>query len=143
MKNFNDILDEMEADNKFGQKNLEMEIQRCMDLTIKYMRYHRQYKESLVAMWAAYNQAELAKQEYYSGRGTGEEYKDRSFNVTVKNNIEMKRWIEGDPELVAMNRVIQLTEDSLDKIQTMLDSLKYRPNHIQTILEIRKWDAGV
>ncbi len=143
MKPFTEILDEMESDNKFGQNNLEMEIQRCLDLTIKYMRYHRQYKESLVAMWGAYNQSELSKQEYYAGRSLSEEYMKKPFNVEVKNNIEMKRWIEGDPELVAMTKVIKLTEDSLEKIQGMLDSLKYRPNHIQTILEIRKWDAGV
>jgi hypothetical protein len=136
------LLDEIEKDNKIDQMNLEGEINRCLSLTTKYLRFHREYKQSLVRMWAVRNKKELERQEFYAGRAANKTYRDEPFNIEVKNSTEMRRWIEGDPALVAMDEAIKLAEDSMAVIEGMLDSLKYRPNHIQTILEIRRFESG-
>lgn len=139
---FDDLIEEIEKDNKIDQLNLEGELNRCLSLTTKYLRYHRQYKELLINMWGFRDKTLLEKQEYYSGRAHSSVYKQQPFNIEVKNSTEMKRWIEGDPVLVEMDAKIKLTEDCLEKVQIMIDSLKYRPNHIQTILDIRKFESG-
>ena len=142
MKSAYQLMNEIEEDSQIKQNHLKNEIVRCTHLIAKYLKIHRDYKEAVVAMWAKKNQTILQKQEYYAGRASSEIYRENPFNLEIKNAVEMKRWIEGDPDLVAMESIIQLTEDCMNKVEMMLDQLKYRPNHIQTILQIRMFEAG-
>lgn len=139
---FEELMAEIEKDTDISLTNLEGEIHRATKLMAKYMRYHRQYKQVLVQAWARERELELQKQEYYSGRGTDYEYRQKAFNITVKNATDLKRWIEGDPELSQLRSNIQLTQDMADKCELMIEQLKYRPNHIATMLEIRKFESG-
>lgn len=139
---FDELIEEIEKDTDISLTNLEGEIHRATKLMAKYMRYHRQYKDILVRAWARERELELQKQEYYSGRGADREYKERPFNITVKNATDLKRWIEGDPDLVQLRSNIKLTEDCMEKVEAMIEQLKYRPNHIATMLEIRKFESG-
>jgi hypothetical protein len=142
MYNFEELISEITADSKIDQTNLESEIVKCTSLIAKYLRIHRKYKEGLIQMWAKRDATTLEKQEYYAGRALDYVYKNKPFNLEVKNAVEMKRWMEGDLDLLNMNKVILSVEDQMEKVEMMLEQLKYRPNHIQTILQIRMFESG-
>jgi hypothetical protein len=137
-----ELLAEIEKDSKINQSNLESEIVRCTSLMAKYLRYHRQYKDAIVRMWKRKNECERQKQEYYAGRATSDVYRATPFNLVVKNATEMQRWILSDEEYSNMVVTVELIEDSMSKCELMIEQLKFRPNHIATILDIRKFESG-
>lgn len=143
MRTVEELLEEIEVDNKMSPTNLEGEILRVPQLVTKYMRWHRQYKEVLIKAWSRQKALEIEKQQYYSGSATDAVYRKKPFNLTIKNAVELKRWIESDEDVRVLEMNIKATEDCMEMVEQMLEALKYRPNHIATILEIRKFEAGV
>ena len=137
-----EILQHIEKDSGINPTNLEAEVIRTMSLQVKYLRYHRNYKEYLIKAWRRIEQIEVELHDYYSGEASADVYRQRPFNGIIKNQAELTRRINGDDRIQAAKSITQLAEDTIEKISAMLDSLKYRNNHIATMLEIRKFESG-
>lgn len=139
---FDDLINHIEQDNHINQHNLESELVRIPQLSVKYLRYHRQYKEVLIQAWGRQEKLKLEKHVYYSGKAESDVYRANPFNMVIKNQTELSTWINGDDAMVTLQANISLTEDCMEKVEAMLDSLKFRSNHIQTILQIRIFESG-
>lgn len=142
MLTIEELMNHIEKDNKILQTNLEAEIVRIPQLQTKYLRYHREYKETLIQAWKILSSLEAEKHLYYSGKASSDVYRKKPFNLVIKNQAELNRWISSDEDVGKLTQNIKLTEDCLEKVNYMLESLKYRSNHIATILEIRKYESG-
>lgn len=139
---FDELITHIEQDNMINSMNLERELIRVPQLQTKYLRYHREYKEILIKAWRRKDKLQLEKHMYYSGKAESDVYRAKPFNMVIKNQTELNTWINGDDDMISLQGNIDLTEDCMENVEAILDSLKFRSNHIQTILQVRQFEAG-
>lgn len=143
MKNLNELLNELEKDSKIDRTNLESEIINCTTLYAKWLRYHKEFKSACIRGETLLAEEILKKQVFYSGQAEPHEYRGHPYgNIQVKNQSEMERYINGDPDLTKRREQVDTAIQGKELCQTFLDSLKYRPNHLKTVLEVRRFELG-
>lgn len=142
MINAEELLDMIEEDNVIDRTNLEGAILQCPRLQSKYLRLHYQYKKSLIAAETYLNQLVIEKQEYYMGKAEASVYRDKPFNINVKSQAELGRYLDSDSDICEYRQKMENVELCLEYVREMLDQTKYRPNHLNTVLEVRRFESG-
>lgn len=136
------LIGQIELDKDIKRTDLEHELARTLRLQVKYLRYHREYKEALIKAWRIREKLEIDLHQYYSGSAPSDVYREKPFNLTIKNQTELARWISSDPDMQHYQSNIELTEDCIETVSSMLEELKYRNNHIKTMHDIRVFESG-
>ena len=142
MLTYSELISEIEADNRIDKTDLAGEILKCPRLMTKYLKYHYDYKVALIKAESNFNQMILQKQKYYNGQGTTEEYRKRPFNEVVKNQAQMGQYIDADEELCEYREKIDTTTLLKEMCSDMIEQLKYRPTHLNTVQTVRAFESG-
>ncbi len=138
----NQLLSELESDSKINPLAISDEIVRSSELLNKWLKYHFWYKKTLSKAESRMNELVIKRTRYYNGEGTSEEYRERPFNEIIKNQTIMGQYIEADPEVCKYREQIEYTEGLKEICFEMINTLKFRSNHLNTIFEIRKFESG-
>ena len=142
MLSFDELVAEIERDCKVDRTDLEGEILKAPVLLGKYLRYHREYKKALIRGESLMNQKIRDAAMYYDGKAEPSVYRDKPFNLTLTNQPMRDKFLDGDEECCNYKEVLDNTEELRSMCEEMIGMLKYRPNHIQTVLEIRRFESG-
>lgn len=143
MLTFEQLQAEMEKDSKLDRTNLQEEIFKCISLFSKWLKYHYDYKSAAISGESMLADMVVQKQLFYSGALEASAYKGHPMGyISAKNATEMGRLIDGDKELCALREQADRNEAMRDIASNMVESLKYRPNYIKTILDIRTFESG-
>ena len=134
---------ELEADSKIDRTNLEAEILRCPVIFSKWLSMHYKFKVAGIRGESLLSDMVVKKQLFYSGAASPEEYRGHPMgHISAKNATEMGRLIDGDKELCALREQADNCAAMKEICEHMIESLKYRPNHLKTVLDVRVWEGG-
>ena len=134
---------ELEVDGQIDFTNLEDELARCPLLFSKWLKYHFEYKTAEIRGESLLAEMVVKKQLFYSGAASAEEYRGHPMShISAKNSTEMGRLIDGDIELCELREKADVNKAFKEVCEHMIESIKYRPNHLKTILDVRKFQSG-
>ncbi len=136
------LMKELEADSKINSLALSDEIVRSSELLFKWLKYHQFYKRTLSKAESRLNDMILRKTRYYDGHGTPQEYREKPFNEVIRNQTVLGQYVEADPEICTYRENIEAFEGLKEICSEMVNTLKFRNNHLNTIFEIRKFESG-
>jgi hypothetical protein len=143
MLSLDELLEEMEADSKIDRTNLEAEILRCPVLFSNWLKYHYDYKAAGIRGESLLADMVVKKQLFYSGAAESSEYRGHPMgHISAKNATEMGRLIDGDKDLCALREQADICNARKEICEHMIESLKFRPNHLKTVLDVRRFESG-
>ena len=143
MISLQELHDMIELDSKMDRTNLEGEILRCAKLFAKYIKEHFFYKKYVIENESKLNELIVVRMNYYNGNADAQAYRDEPFDMIVKNQKQMETYLEADAKICEQRERVDTAKAARDMIGEMVESVKYRPNHLSTIIEIRKFEQGV
>lgn len=140
------VLDEWSTDCEIPH-NIEEASQSTPRLHAKYLQYYSVSK--LQMKRAESKQKNLLKDKwlYYSGKmdtGTIVEkgWKPDPFDGLKVMKGDMDYWYDTDPDIQASVEKIEYHKTLTDTLKEIVDTLKWRHQHIRNILEWRRFEAG-
>ena len=139
-----DLLDKFEEDSQIHEARLELAILEATRLYAKWMRYHAQFVKMQNEAENELAEMVLGAQLFFTGEASPEEYRayPELRNIRSRNSQDMARLIDAYPPAMEAKLKLDDFENKVDICRRMLDQLKYRPNHLKTILDKRKFEAG-
>jgi len=142
MLNFDELMAQVEVDSDINRMNLETEINRTMNLMSKYLRLNYQYKSAMIKGETKLAQLALERRDFYNGEADAAAYKAEPWNGIVKNMDHLNKLLDADVKICEYRAKVDNAKLLMDICEEMIISLRYRNNHINSILEIRKFEAG-
>lgn len=142
MLSYDELTAEIAIDSKIDRTDLEFAIINAPVLLAKYLRYHREYKKALIRGESILNQKIRDAAMYYDGKADPTVYREKPFNLVLTNQPMRDKFLDGDNDCCNYRESLDNTELLRSMCEEMIGMLKYRPTHIQTILEIRKFESG-
>jgi len=139
MISINDLLNEIKSDYTISN-DIEMEIHRSIKLLAKYIKYSYDYKCYLEKQKSELYKLTRIRMQFYQGEA--ESYRNEPFDYMCSNAKQLSTYLESDEKLCSQKERIAAIEAAIDSITTTVDSLKFRNNHLKTILELRLFEAG-
>ena len=134
---------ELEEDSKIDRTNLEAEILRCPVLFAKWLKYHYDFKSAGIRGESLLADMVVKKQLFYSGAAEASEYRNHPMgHISAKNATEMGRLIDGDKDLCDLREQADINAARKEICEHMIESIKFRPNHLKTVLDVRTFEAG-
>ena len=144
--NLEDILKDWEDDCLIGHR-LDKASHDTPQLHGKYLNYLTQAK--LILKRAEASQATLLKKKFlwYNGKLPKEDIDNLGWSHDPFDGLKMMKtdlsyYYESDKELQASEAKIVYYKTMIETLKEMVDMLKWRPNTIKNIIEIRKFEAG-
>ena len=144
--NLEDILKDWEDDCQIGHR-LDKASHDTPQLHGKYLNYLTQAK--LILKRAEASQARLLKNKFlwYNGKLPQEDIDNLGWSHDPFDGLKMMKtdlsyYYESDKELQASEAKIVYYKTMIETLKEMVDMLKWRPNTIKNIIEIRKFEAG-
>lgn len=143
MRSKEEVLAEIEKDSKIDSIELEHEMLNTPILMNKYMKWHFEYKVALAKGETAMNELKAKLYIHYVGAGESNDYRERPFNLEIKNSKDLEMFCKSDDRYCNLKEMIVEYEAVKDLLGTMIENLKYRNNTLASIIELRKFEAGV
>ena len=136
---------EFAKDCQIDRLDLESEAVRCPNLQAKWVRLWAEERQRHVYYLNQMKKLRLDKDIFYDhGPQKGDKDRDgewvRPPGKILKNKIPLH--LEADPEIVELTTKIELSKIKVDALQTYVSSMSFRKNNIDTILAIRRFEAG-
>ena len=88
-------------DFPWDESHLEGENAKSTKLWIKYIKLWSEENLKIEVMENKLKALIQKKQNYYSGNGTPEEYKEKPFNVKVRSDKGIQKYVDGDDDIVS------------------------------------------
>ncbi len=143
MVSIDDLLVELDNDSKIDYTNLEAEILKVPKLQSKWLKYHWDYKKASIRGESILANKIVDAQIFYSGQATSDEYKNHyRAHIKAKNSTEMSNLIDADSKLCDYREKLDTAREGMEICKSFLESLKYRPNSLKTILDLRIFESG-
>lgn len=112
------------------------------NLFIKYSRLWTEEKlklEQLLNMKAGLINE---KREYYSGNAPAEVYKEKPFDIRLKTDSGIMKYVEADPEVIKYNDRIVIQGAKVDLLTECMKELKNRNYQLKVALDDLKFKNG-
>jgi hypothetical protein len=108
----------------------------------KYLRWNYEYKKAVVKGETRLAQLALERRDYYNGEADASVYRAEPWQGMVKNNDHLGKLLDADVKICEYRERVDNAKLLMQICEEMITSLRYRNNHINTILEIRKFESG-
>ena len=136
-----DLFDELEADAKVDETNLDGEVLKTAYLQSKWMkRYiklnsdYRQAKRKTAKIY-------LERQQYYLGTAGDEVYAAEPLNRKVLKS-EVGDWLDADEKVQAAKEEEEILKDVTLAIEKFITTLNNRGMNINSAINYLKWKNG-
>ena len=141
------MLDMDTSDLEIDNADLESELLRVPTLFNKYFRLFSDVKITLIK--ANKQAAIIRKQKYlqYTGKLSKAELDQMGWEYDPTNGLKLTKaelgdFLDGDEYLSEVNMKVKMLGARLEQLHMILDTIKYRPNHLKTLLDLRKFETG-
>lgn len=134
---------EIDTDCKINRADVAGEILRATSLLAKYLKYHHQYKAAMIRGESILNEKVWEAALYYDGKAEAKVYKERGvYQYTLTNQDQRNKAIDADPICCEYREKVDTAEECRSMCATMIEHLKYRPKHLETVFEVRRFESG-
>lgn len=143
------IIDEIEqqwsVDCKLDLTDLEQATADTVQLHFKYSKYHNALKLRLSALQHEKNRMTLIRTDYWSGNIDKDTLKDNQWTpnarVILKSDIPLH--LSADNILIEINRKIDLVQQAIVFVESILRMIHSRNFHIKNVLDNRKINNAI
>lgn len=137
-----ELLAEFEKDMELDRSDIQMEVYRTTTLQAKWMRYYYQYKAAMIRAESIMAEKLREAMMYYDGAADASVYRARPFNLELKNQKQKDLFIDSDPDCCAYRERADTAALNLKVCEEMLESLRYRPKHLELVHSVRQFESG-
>lgn len=137
-----DLQKEVQEDLRINPSALEHELIKTPSLMNKYLRYHYDSKVLIERANSKLSELFLNRMKYYQGLGESYEYKEKPFNYEIKNQKSLEIYLSADEDLTSRKEKLSEFEAVRDYLYEIIQTIKYRNNSIQSMIELRKFESG-
>lgn len=140
-----DIQNLWESDCKIDRTELGEESLRIPQLHSKYFKIYSTERLTLKGLESQYKMLYKQKYEYYMGQLSEEELKENEWEPNqlkiLKSDVPM--YIEADKDTVLIKQKIQIQEEKLEFLESIIKSLTNRGFQIKAAIDWVKFTQGV
>lgn len=139
-----EILNEWAIDAKIDRSELVNESLKIPVIHNKYYRIYISEKKIFKKLEAEYKTLLKIKHEYYSGKLSPEELKEKNwepFKFILKNNIDL--YIDADKDIIETSIKLALSKERVDMLLAIMQSITNRTYQIKNAIDMLKLESGV
>lgn len=148
MKTIEEIIAEWESDCQVDSLALDDSTLKFAKIHAKYLTYLTEFKLKLRLSESKLSEMRHAKWMYYTGRMTRQEMDDRKWpydpfsggSKPLRSDLET--YVDSDAELRTLIDKKTYFQTGVDALTEILDTLRWRHQHIRNVLDFRKFIAG-
>lgn len=148
MINIEDIIKEWEVDCQVDSLALDDSTLKFAKIHAKYLSYITEFKLKLRVAESKLSETRHAKWMYFTGKMTREEMDERKWAYdpfcggAKPLRSDLETYIDSDSELRVLIDKKTYFQTSVDALTEILDTLRWRHQHIRNVLDFRKFVAG-
>ena len=132
----------LKKDFVWDEHNIARESSKTSELFVKYIQLWDDEKTILKKLKSNIAKLIIQKRNYYSGNGTPEEYKEKPFNIKIRSDAGVQKYIDADEDVLGAKDQIEIQEQKVEILLACLDEIKRRGYALKTALEEHKFKAG-
>lgn len=140
--NITELKAELEKDLKIDIENLEIESVNLPGLHGKWLGFAMDQQGLLIGLRGKMKRMDLQKRNYYLGKGSRQEYKDKPFNQTVLKS-EVQSFINADPDIRKLQEKIEAKEVLIQYLESAARAVANKQWQIKNAIEFIKFKHGV
>ena len=138
-----------ENDSKMDPSHLDSNSLEGARLHAKYLKMYNTSRLLLKKKEIALKEMQLTKWRYYSGKMTKEEMDTLNLDYDpfhgaakpMKN--ELHQYIEADKDIAKLKLKIEYIKVTIDALEEIISTLRWRHQTIRNIIDFRKFQAGI
>jgi hypothetical protein len=138
-----EIHDMWEKDSKIDATQLDVEALNISTIASKYMKLFTRERAQYHMLQAEYKKLKFEKWIFYT-QGPTEYSKEQGWHypggIILKN--ETGNYLDSDPDLTKLGLKIAYTNEKLDLLKSIIDSLNKRSFQIKNAIDFLKWTNG-
>lgn len=136
-----EIEEMVRADSELDQSRLDFEVLRIPQLHAKYYRIFMEEVRVLKEIQFETSVVRKKKTDYYLGRATDAEYKEKPLDVKVlKTDLDL--YLAADEDLQKLERNAAMQKLKTEMLEKFISTLKERSFSIKTALDFMKFKNG-
>jgi Recombination, repair and ssDNA binding protein UvsY len=143
-----DIIKEWESDCQLDSLALDDSTLKFAKIHAKYLAHLTEFKLKLRTSESKLSELRHAKWLYYTGKMTQEEMDERKWpydpfkGASKPLRSDLETYVDADPDLrVALDKKAYF-QTGVDVLTEILDTLRWRHQHVRNVLDFRKFTAG-
>jgi hypothetical protein len=137
-----EIYSDIKKDFIIDETNMANEALRTSQLFIKYVQIFTNEKLRLEQLDNRKKLLLAEKREYYYGNAAPEVYKEKPFDVKVKTEVVLQKYLDNDSDIVKYNENIIIQQEKVNVLKMCLDEIKNRNYQIKNYIEYTKFISG-
>lgn len=142
MAKLEEIYEMIGTDFQINDTEIVEETVRSSDLFIKYIQLWSNEKLRLQKLENNKKTLIIKKREYYSGAAPAEEYKKKPFDLKIKTDGALQKYIDSDDEIIAFEEGIIVQRQKVEVLDACVKEIKNRGYQLKNIIEQRKFESG-
>lgn len=130
-----------EIDSKIDIASLEFESLKIPTLHYRYYKIYISEKSRLMKFKSEYSSLRLEKIEFFT-QGPTEETDRKGWKLPPRGKIiksDLEPYLQADQDLIKLSLQINVQEEKLDLLKSILDTIKQRSFHIREAIEFLKF----
>jgi len=139
-----ELFNEWRKDAKIDYSELAKESLRIPELHSKYYQMFCAERMLLKKKQVEYKKLYRQKMEYYEGRLNEDELSELGWEqfdlVVIKKDVPI--YIEGDDDVITSLINIQLQQEKVDFLKSIIDNLNSRGYQIKNAIDFLRWSQG-
>lgn len=124
------------------QTDLAHESLRSNDLFVKYIQLYSTENLRLSKMENDKKKLVAEKREYYSGNASPDVYKVKPFDVKVRTDGGIQKYIDADLDIVTYDEAIIIQRQKVEVLTAVLDQINKRGFSIRQAIDYIKFMGG-
>lgn len=137
-----EIHDQIDADLVIDKTELGDEALKNPKLFTKYLRIWSDEKMKMEIALIRIEALIQQKRDYYAGNGTPEEYKEKPFDLKIKTEAGLNKYINGDADVIKEKEKIIIQEQKVKVLEKTLAQIKDRGFSIKHAIDHHKFLEG-
>lgn len=147
-KSIEDIIGEWEVDCQIDSLALDDSTIKYANIHAKYLTYLTDYKLKLRLSESKISEGRHAKWMYFTGKMSKEEMDERKWpydpfkGASKPLRSDLETYIDSDSELRILIDKKTYFQTGVDAVTEILDTLRWRHQHVKNVLDFRKFTSG-
>lgn len=141
-----ELISQWENDCKMDKSRLEEEMFRQPILHSKYLRYLQEYKVKIRKLGLKYDKVRQLKMRYYNGELTQEELSEngwKQYQYVKPSKTGMESLLSADSDLQIILEQVEYIKIMIETCDSIIKEIHSRGYLLKSILENRKFEAGI
>lgn len=137
-----EILADLEEDFEWNEADLGFEMSKSSKLFIKYLKMYSEENTRLKRYENAIKQLLQEKRDYYSGNAPPEVYKEKPFNLKIRSDAGIQKYVDADMDVIKAKEKIILQEQKVEVLAACMDEIKRRGYNIGKRIDYERFISG-